>query len=359
MQSPFKFLDTYQREDKERYFGRDKETAQLYNAVFASNLTLLYGGSGVGKSSLINCGLANKFYDTDWLPLYIRRTENINAALERGIATALDALATEPIYWQKMPIDARLSALFKLAYKPIYLIFDQFEEIYVLGDAEEQNAFYACVQEILRSGLQIKIIISIREEWIAALNKFERMVPTLFDNRLRVEKMNDYNLMRVIVGSVKTAKGVNIDLREPRSTVPLILEHLRDPRDGIDLTNLQVYLDRLYRADLKRQMVEYADAVVFDTPLVEKLGDMKNVLSDFIEEQIEEIEFKLKLQGARNPRGIPLEVLITLVSSNGTKQPRDAATILENLPPNRQITAEQVTLCLEEFVNIKLLRQVE
>ena len=69
MSSPFVFLDPYERKDNYRYFGREKETAQLYNAVFAANLTLLYGGSGVGKSSLVNCGLANKFYDTDWLQI--------------------------------------------------------------------------------------------------------------------------------------------------------------------------------------------------------------------------------------------------------------------------------------------------
>ena len=84
MQSPFKFLDTYERTDKYRYFGRERETAQLYNAVFAANLTLLYGASGVGKSSLIQCGLANKFYDTDWQPIFVRRAEDINAALDRA-----------------------------------------------------------------------------------------------------------------------------------------------------------------------------------------------------------------------------------------------------------------------------------
>ena len=41
--SPFKFLSAYQKEDQASFFGREKETAQLYNAVFASNLTLFYG----------------------------------------------------------------------------------------------------------------------------------------------------------------------------------------------------------------------------------------------------------------------------------------------------------------------------
>ena len=48
--SPFKFLDSYQKEDKDRFFGRERETAQLYNAVRASNLVLVYGASGTGKT---------------------------------------------------------------------------------------------------------------------------------------------------------------------------------------------------------------------------------------------------------------------------------------------------------------------
>jgi predicted GTPase len=78
MTSPFKFLEPYGKDDAAFFFGRDKETAQLFNAVHASNLTLLYGASGTGKTSLINCGLANKFYETDWLPLFVRRGMDIN-----------------------------------------------------------------------------------------------------------------------------------------------------------------------------------------------------------------------------------------------------------------------------------------
>ena len=46
--SPFKLLDAYEKSDTPRYFGRKREVAQLYNAVFASRLTLLYGASGTG-----------------------------------------------------------------------------------------------------------------------------------------------------------------------------------------------------------------------------------------------------------------------------------------------------------------------
>lgn len=70
---PFKFLDSYQREDRGVFFGRDEEINALYDMIFQSSVVLVYGASGTGKTSLINCGLAGKFQPHDWLDLMIRR----------------------------------------------------------------------------------------------------------------------------------------------------------------------------------------------------------------------------------------------------------------------------------------------
>jgi len=73
VESPFKFLDSYAIEDNDIFFGRDLEIEEVYNKVFQNKTLFVYGESGTGKSSLINCGLANKFKDTDWLPVNVRR----------------------------------------------------------------------------------------------------------------------------------------------------------------------------------------------------------------------------------------------------------------------------------------------
>ena len=83
--SPFKFLDAYEKEDKDIFFGRDDEVEQLYNLVFQSNLTLVYGQSGTGKTSLIQCGLANRFAQSDWFNVYIRRNDNISNSLLQSL----------------------------------------------------------------------------------------------------------------------------------------------------------------------------------------------------------------------------------------------------------------------------------
>lgn len=85
MKSPFKFLDSYTKEDREIYFGREREIDELYHRLFESRIMLVYGESGTGKSSLINCGLINKLRDTDHLPVYIRRSDNILESLSGAI----------------------------------------------------------------------------------------------------------------------------------------------------------------------------------------------------------------------------------------------------------------------------------
>ena len=348
MVNPFKFLDSYNKEDKDRFFGRKKETAQLFNAVHASNLVLVYGASGTGKTSLIHCGLANQFHDTDWLPIFIRRGSDLNRSVHRELGKLLTDTTHD------MALRHQVRELYMEYYRPIYLIFDQFEELYIMGSEEEQNTFHQTISDLLQSGVHCKILLVIREEYIAYLSEFEKVVPPLFDNRLRIEKMNDRNLTRVVSG---TCKYGGITLKEPRKAVRMILDNLRSKREGIDLTNLQVYLDRLWRKDLERQGTDNPNQVTFDPALIESVGKMDNVLSEFLDEQLSEVEMGLKQRGIPKPEGLPLEILFTLVTEDGTKRNRDLTAVLGDLPKNREMKESDVAYCMDEFLRIKLMRR--
>lgn len=354
---PFKFLDAYEKDDKDRFFGRERETAQLYNAVFAANLTLLYGGSGTGKTSLVNCGLTNTFYPSDWLPIFIRRERNLNFSLQKAIGQNL--VIDTPSDFREWSVDDQVQRLYLDHYRPIYLIFDQFEELFILGNAEEQQIFYQTIAQLLKARLQAKVILIIREEWIAHLNEFEKVVPTLFDNRLRIERMNDLNIARVIRGMAGQAENPKISIPSPKETITKIINNLRDKHHRVDLTNLQVYMDRLYRTALEAQTGSPPDQIIFDPALVDRVGRIDNVLGVFLEEQLIRLEDQLDRQGVKSTKGLPLEILFTLVTENGTKQALAPAEILETLPRNRQIDQQQLNYCLNEFQRLRLLRALE
>jgi len=186
---PFKFLDAYNSDDTGIFFGRDEEIAALYEMVFQSSILLVYGASGTGKTSLIQCGLASKFQSHDWLALPIRRGSNINTSFEKALADAGGNVAeTKDLDWLKeimeeaevatvnqviSPLEQSFKAIYLNSFRPIYLIFDQFEELFILGNKEEQKQFIETVKEILHAEQPIKMIFSIREEYLGHLDTFE------------------------------------------------------------------------------------------------------------------------------------------------------------------------------------------
>lgn len=349
--SPFKFLDSYQKEDIKHYFGREKETKNLFKKVFESNLVLLYGLSGTGKTSLINCGLANMFADTDWLPLYVRRTSNILENLQEAIYEA----AYEKEELDGKPIRLQLKSLYLDYYKPVFLIFDQFEELFILGNKEETDRFFWMLAELLKAGLQIKIILIMREEYLGNLDHYERIIPHLFDKRFRVERMRLEDIHDVIN---KSAKAFDIEMPNlPTDLNKQIIENIRSGKNYVDLANLQVYLDRLYRDDVKRKGQEDRP-VRFDQELLERTGELDDVLARFLDEQLAIINRGLVQKGVKVD-DLPLKILAQLITNDETKQPRSLGSIMESFSQNEKVSEEDITYCIKELEDLRIIRYLE
>lgn len=349
--SPFKFLDSFDKEDINEFFGRGKEVKALFKKTFESNLLLLYGLSGTGKTSLVRCGLHNMFADTDWLPLFIRRSQNIIDSLQESISQAVfekDSLEGQPIRKQ-------LHSLYLDYYKPIYLIFDQFEELFILGTQEEASSFFWLLAELQHTRLQVKTILIMREEYLAHLDRYEKIIPHLFENRFRVEPMRTEGLQEVISKSVKR---FNIELAEPREAIiENIIDGIRNERDQADLANLQVYLDRLYRNGVQRNS-QPGRPNLFDSALLEQTGKLGDVLSRFLDEQLETISRELEQRGSKT-EDAALSVLAQLVTNEATKQPRLIGSILGSLTEEKKLSAEDVAYCIERLQEMRIIRYLE
>src|ERR1019366_3453044 len=230
---PFKFLDSYNREDRGIFFGRDEEINALYEMVFQSSVMLVYGASGTGKSSDLNCGLAGKFQPHDWLALMIRRGNNINDSLEKALNDAGGNLSTVQVdtnwhdEWSDetetttialSPVARAIKAVYQKSFRPVYLIFDQFEELFILGTIKEQELFIKSIQDILQSEQPVKLIFSIREEYLGHLFDFERAVPQLLRKKLRIEPMNLEKVKQVIIGAAEYEDS-NIRIRPGESNL--------------------------------------------------------------------------------------------------------------------------------------------
>jgi len=87
--APFKFLDPYEAEDRDIFFGREEEVKELYKKYFASNLLLLYGESGTGKTSLLRCGLLSQIPASDILILHLKNSARPYESLHQELRTHL------------------------------------------------------------------------------------------------------------------------------------------------------------------------------------------------------------------------------------------------------------------------------
>ena len=208
IKSPFKFLDSFTLADREIFFGRDQEITDLYRRVFESKILLVYGVSGTGKSSLINCGLASRFDESDWLPVNVRRGNNI----VESINEAFNKQAIRPLK-KTLSVSEKLQSIYLDHFKPVYFILDQFEELFIFGSKEEKTSFIKLIKEIVESETQCRIIFIIREEFLAGITEFENDLPEIFSNRFRVEKMKRANAIQAVdspcrVHDIETETGL-------------------------------------------------------------------------------------------------------------------------------------------------------
>jgi hypothetical protein len=347
--SPFKFLDSYNKNDKNIFFGRDEEIKALYELVQTSKLVLVYGASGTGKTSLVECGLSNKFSDADWFAVRIRRGNmNLLDASRQAINLKLKEEAN-----LEFDLCQGVEALYYHNFIPIYLIFDQFEEIFIMGDEKERTDFFNAIAVLARIKVPCKILLIVREEYLAFFHDFETLIPIIYDSRFRIERMNQLKLEKVIKGTIQTPQ-YQIDFDSPEENTRLIIENLRNERHDVDLTNLQVYLDRLYKVDIQRgeQSGLTRPPYKFDKKLIESVGKLPQVISVFLEEQMQDVDKTV------NAPNTALTILKLFVTNEGTKRSRSEKGIIEEFEKTKLLPLTIVEECIQILYERRILKEL-
>jgi len=205
--SPYQGLVPYSEADADRFFGRDSEREIIISNLMARRLTLLYGESGVGKSSVLHAGVVHH------LQLRARRD-----LAERGAARAVPIVFSS---WRDDPIAALAGALreqgkefvpgggdldlprsakldelvddaSKALHAKILLILDQFEEYFVYHESEDGEGTLATDLPRLLSRPEVRanVLIAIREDALAKLDRFKGRIPHLMTNRLHIHHLD-------------------------------------------------------------------------------------------------------------------------------------------------------------------------
>ena len=231
--NPYVGPRTFTRADGERFFGREREARELLSLVISQRLVLFYAQSGAGKSSLLNTRLAPMLEASGFAVLPVAR---VGGELPPGVAAvdniylfnlmvSLDQAGRDPdrlaqvrladflarltsddgehYYYDETlqpstSADAEVSPAPGLAAagedyaEPNYvLIVDQFEELFTTHPArwQERAAFFAQLDEAMRSDRRLWVVLTLREDYVAALDPYAPLLTDKLRARYYMQRM--------------------------------------------------------------------------------------------------------------------------------------------------------------------------
>lgn len=198
--------------DRARFFGRERESDQLYLRVLSVPLLVQFGKSGLGKTSLLHAGLFPRLRDRSntFLPVMVRLNEPAMSLMAAVVQSFEQSCESEGLdlsvgdtagLWEFLATTTAWRD--GLLLTPV-LVFDQFEEVFTLRDATFRSEL-ASELGALASGAppprlrirksnpqpDVKIVISLQEDYLAALEEFSDSIPGLFQERLRLDALQE------------------------------------------------------------------------------------------------------------------------------------------------------------------------
>jgi WD40 repeat protein len=343
--APFKYLAFFTREDAPVFFGRGREIRELFDAVTASDgapIVLVFGASGVGKSSLLAGGLQPRLEPSHEV-LYARRQAALGAVGTLSQALARDRNAVAQGYatataW-RLEEEARC--------RPLVVILDQLEEIWTrpLAQGGEAEKLGEALQQLfaVRSERPAgRLVLSFRKEWLAeilALLDGARLPRT----RVEVAHPDREAIEEVVAGLVSRADLVRRYRLEVEAELPALMasDLLEDPGATVAPV-LQILLTKMW-AEANR---ENPAAPRFSIELYLRLKRSGILLDDFLAAQLEALR---AAWSAELDSGLALDLLTFHTTSLGTAETRALSEIVARYAPRQEVLG-LLEACRERYL---------
>jgi WD40 repeat protein len=311
------------------FFGRETDTEIVSANVQAARLTILYGPTGVGKSSVLRAGVARHL-----------RTLGQRTGGPPEIAVVVFSA------WRDAPVDALADAarssvgeLFGTELTPrgslaetlasctealggeLYLLLDQVEEYFLYHD---DGAFESALADVVNTPeLRVHVLLGVREDALAMLDAFKPHIPQLLSNYLRLDHLDRAAARLAIVEPLVefTRLGGDEVTAEP-ALVEAVLDEIAQgqisvgaaphgasrrtvERGRVDAPYLQLVLERLWDTERGR-----GSATLRRTTLRE-LGGAQRIVGDHFDRALDLL--------APDQKDLAATVFNYLVTPSGTK----------------------------------------
>jgi tetratricopeptide (TPR) repeat protein len=214
----------FEREDELRFFGREREANELASRIISSSEVVLYAQSGAGKTSLINARLMPILEQEGCQVLRIARVQG-------PLASDVDVRTIKNLYafhvlasWEGKGVGsgatighlARTTLGEYLAQtkppaveeeipSPCVVVFDQFEELFTFYPERwpDRSEFFKQVRDALLADPSLRVVFSMREDYIAELDPYVSILPGKLRTRFRLERLREKASLAAVTGPVE------------------------------------------------------------------------------------------------------------------------------------------------------------
>jgi WD40 repeat protein len=340
---PFRFLENYGPEHAELFFGRAREIVTVYRQLSDRELPtlhLLYGQTGVGKSSLVSAGLAPRLEAYHSVRVARR---NRSSTLIGSLAESFGAPQTELIdRWHDAETGGR----------PLIVFLDQAEESFTRGanPEEEWAELLAFVQRLIRGRrVQGKLVLSFRKEWLADIVQLLKDASLPYQQIL-INRLNEKGVREVVTGltgSLRLRNRYRLSVEEELDVV-IANALLSDPGTSA-APALQVLMTRMWREACERN----PNSPRFDFKLYDDVRRTKGLyLKEFLETQLTEVAV---VAPEIERSGLALDVLYFCTTGSGTSEARSSAELEREY---RHLPVKRIKSAVSLLKDHKLLSDV-
>jgi formylglycine-generating enzyme required for sulfatase activity len=313
---PFRNLSWFTAEHAEVFFGRGYQVRELYQQVTDASgppILLLYGASGVGKSSILDAGLVPRLESGGASVRYRRRDlqEGLSGSLRNALHLT-DEQTTLNDGWRAQ--EAQLG-------KPIFVFLDQIEEVFTRPNPEkphELDELLAVLGDALGNRdtrPRGKLVLSFRKEWLAELDRrlAEAKLPRV---RVFLKQLDRRGIIEAIRGPARPGRLQ----RQYRLTIEdglpeVIADNLLADAGSALAPTLEVFLTKMW----ERARQANPDAPRFDRELYETLKSDGYLLKDVLDEGLKAIG---RWNSSVADSGLALDVLVCHTTDLGTASQR-------------------------------------
>ncbi len=304
---------SFQDRDVERdsFFGRKSEIRDLVNKILSFRLIVLFGKSGLGKTSLLQAGAYTQLRQNNLLPIPVRVNQRDATLMDMVLDAVTDIISDEATRIDYTPGNGEgLWEFFKTAVfwkdgvllSPV-LVLDQFEEVFTLQSPQGRKAISRQLGELVGSGLpprireqyirqktdnsqrvvysekppDLKLVISLREDYVGALQELFPEMPTILSNRVRLAAMTPAQARDAVVEPAQMDDDhfSTRTYRYHEKTINLLFSYLGKGGDEIEPFQLQVLCQHIERQIERKQRSQKEASIIEVTP--DYLGDEKKI----------------------------------------------------------------------------------